>query len=288
MLRWLRKTRLNQHRQAKQVARTAKPMCASRLRNIIEFPPCWSCTCVASRILLKVLCDMKDVLCARCHCVFEIACECARICNHEAEFERNGGKACFIKNRQDPLISTNGVWKRSCFCWNFSSRFSNCLILLGFVWQSHHWKSSGRGKPACTWWFLPCQFTRKGSLTWLFQIGKEIALLFSYMSVDSSFVSANVGIDALLACCPPAAEQPRKQICRRPSDACIDKTVSLTAVLHFHFAFRQTVHVTKKSPRSQHSSCICIFSKGIQRREKGMGIREANHYRTDMPVHEHK
>ena len=48
--------------------------------------------------------------------------------------------------------------------------------------------------------------------------------------------------------------------------------------------------MTRKSPCSQHSSWMCNFLRGwhTEGREKGLRNREANHYRTEMPVHEHK
>ena len=189
---------------------------------------------------------------------------------------------------------------------------------------------------------LPCQFTRKGELNVTFQIGNEGVELLVVFIRERGFklrVRQRRGIDELLACCPPAAEPPRKQTCNwtleaqwpigygvglrikrssvriRPwplrwvlgqgsllplsqGEAFTLASISYLAILvkyilakkkkkkkncqtlvFWHncvrvaLSFRQTVHVTKKSPCSQHSSCLCIFLRGwhIDRREKGSG-----------------
>ena len=66
---------------------------------------------------------------------------------------------------------------------------------------------------------LPCQFTRKGQLYATVQIGNEVEVLvvFSRKRGFQLRVRQRRGIDELqlLACCPPAAEPPRKQTCNR-------------------------------------------------------------------------
>ena len=65
---------------------------------------------------------------------------------------------------------------------------------------------------------LPCQFTRKGQLYATVQIGNEVVEVLVVFSRKRGFqlrVRQRRGIDELLACCPPAAEPPRKQTCNR-------------------------------------------------------------------------
>ena len=93
----------------------------------------------------------------------------------------------------------------------------------------------------------------------------------SCMSVDSSFASANV---AGSMSCWLAALQQRSHLESRL--ATVGRLYSDITVSESHFHFVKLyimVHVTKKSPCSQHSSCLCIFLRGwhIDRREKGAG-----------------
>ena len=139
--------------------------------------------------------------------------------------------------------------------------------------QSHHRRSSGRSTSrqiGMHMAVLPGQFTRKGQLYATVQIGNavvEVLVVFSRKRGFQLRVRQRRGIDELLACCPPAAEPPRKQTCNRRTLVFWHNCVSVA------LSFRQTVHVTKKSPCSQHSSCMCIFPREwhIQRREKGAG-----------------
>ena len=65
---------------------------------------------------------------------------------------------------------------------------------------------------------LPCQFRRKGQLYATVQIGNEVVEVLVVFSRKRGFqlrVRQRRGIDELLACCPPAAEPPRKQTCNR-------------------------------------------------------------------------
>ena len=149
---------------------------------------------------------------------------------------------------------------------------SRCECPLGkFRVQSHHRRSSGRSTSrqiGMHMAVMPCQFTRKGQLYATVQIGNEVVEVLVVFSRKRGFqlrVRQRRGIDERLACCPPAAEPPRKQTCNRRTLVFWHNCVSVA------LSFRQTVHVTKKSPCSQHSSCMCIFSREwhIQRREKG-------------------
>ena len=95
------------------------------------------------------------------------------------------------------------------------------------------------------------------------------------------------GIEELLARCPPAAEPLRKQTYKRRTLVFWHNCVSVA------LSFCQTVHhgtcdeeIILQSTLIMH---VC-FSKGKTYWEqgKGLGNWEANHYRTEMPVHEHK
>ena len=99
---------------------------------------------------------------------------------------------------------------------------SRCECRLGkFRVQSHHRRSSGRSTSrqiGMHMAVLPCQFTRKGQLYATVQIGNEVVEVLVVFSRKRGFqlcVRQRRGIDELLACCPPAAEPPRKQTCNR-------------------------------------------------------------------------